>query len=204
MLLHGFDHTENAAEQWRGCSSRPHPAGGNDCETFGNRFSASIIWRGMLTQGGGAATSIPLFGSAGGVIYRPAATTIICAYTADGGSRGKPDGCGDNFCDSARSARDAWCDGKPHHPGDLPNVIRGYVQQRRTSYNEIIVDSAALADRLPDSIEAFFYVAGGNSQEEHAARRVYKQFHATFPALGDEAVPLVKLDRNSASAPFSL
>jgi len=204
VLLHGFDHTENQKERWRGCSARAHPDGGGDCEQFGNRFSASIIFRGMLTAGGGAAAQIPLFGSAGGIIFSPPATKIICAYTADGGSRGKRDGCGDDFCDSARSAHDPWCDGRPHLPRDLSNVLRGYVEQKRTSYNEIIVDTAALADYLPDSIEAIFYVASGGRQEEEDARQVHRQFHAAFPALGVDSVPLVRLDLHDTSNPFSL
>ena len=186
ILIHSFDHTESLALPWRGCPNHQGvpEVDGNDCILFGDRFSASIIFQGRTA----------LFGGSGGIIFRPRFNRIRCSYAGDGGSR-SGDGCGDNFCPSDRGAVDGWCDGAPHRPRDLENMLRWW-GQHGTSYNEVIVDAAYMDARLPQSIEAFLSDAGGQTASVH------RQF-LDYYGVNAEDYPLVRFDPGSPE-PFSL
>ena len=72
-------------------------------------------------------------------------------------------------------------------------------------YNEIVVDTASVVGGLPHSVEAFFYVKGGDSG---AVRNHHANFLRTYN-LGSgrdvgSNVPLVQLDFGSPEAPFTL
>ena len=126
----------------------------------------------------------------------------MCVHTADGGSRGKPDGCGTSFCSPERGREDSWCDGLPHRAEDLENMMRGH-EKRGGSYNEVIVDTRALQDHLPSSVEALFYVAGSSMATEAFVRQAYDKFTRRY-GLEAEAFPLLVLDPSSPSAPFAV
>ena len=73
------------------------------------------------------------------------------------------DGCGDSFCPSERGAVDGWCDGAPHRPSDLKNMLRWW-HEHGSTYNEIIVDVAYMDVHLPESVEAILQDAAVHSQ----------------------------------------
>ena len=145
---------------------------------------------------------IPLFTQEGGIVFGPYDTKITCAYTADGGSRGKSDGCGGSFCDSSRGRNDGWCDGLPHKSADLANMMRGHLKRGQSAtYNEVIVDTGFLQDHLPGSVEAVFYVAGSGPSAEGKARQVHDDMVRKF-GLSAQDFPLLVLDPH-ASTPFA-
>jgi len=211
ILFHQWDHTENLAAPWKGCPrgrARGQNEAGNDCEMFGDRFSASLIYARM--QGTAFPTGrIPLFSrSGGGVIYKPPATRISCSYAGDGGSRSKVGGCGKVFCDNSY-AHDGWCDGRPHQPSDLETMMHAH--QTRGGYNEVIVDTGFIEDMLPTSIEAIFCVAcNGNAAQADQARdaqyvrQVRTDFMQTYGLAADTDFPLVRLDPSDWAHPFSV
>ena len=122
---------------------------GGDCLNFGDRFSSSIIMK---------EKSI-LFGGAGGMIFKPEYTRILCSYPGDGGTRhGGDDGCGidpndmGTYCDPRDGERNGWCNGLPHRPEDLDVMLRGWIVNG--DYNEVVVDAAYHDEHLPASVEA--------------------------------------------------
>ena len=149
ITLHMWDGTESEAGKWHGC---PHHKGsifkeGHGCIAFGDRFSASIVSR----------RKSPIFGGGGGVIFRPEFNRLLCAYGGDGGTKaGGSNGCGHAFCDPAVGAHDGWCNGAPHRPQDLKNMLQWWVKHG-SSYNEVIVDVAYYEERLPHSVAAILY-----------------------------------------------
>ena len=130
VLIHVWDSTESFAQRWRGCPpGEGGPDDGQDCVNFGDRLSASMIFKGHAA----------LFGGGGGVIFRPEYTKILCSYGGDGGSRhgGTNHGCGapEFMCKSERGLTDGWCDGAPHKPEDLANMLSWWLASNR-GYNE--------------------------------------------------------------------
>lgn len=100
--------------------------------SFGDRFSASIIM----------AAKAPMFGGGGGIVFRPEFNRLVCAYGGDAGTKsgGAPGPCGPGcscpFCDPQKSLYDGWCDGAPHRPRDLGNMLRWWLDYG-TNYNEV-------------------------------------------------------------------
>ena len=189
-----WDGTESRSQKWRGCARGTGnlERDGNDCMTFGDRLSSSLV---------NQAQSF-LFGAGGGVIFRPQYTKILCSYAGDGGSRhggndgncgerGCDRGCGNpaNMCTRERGQVDGWCDGAAHRPEDLDNMMRWW-QINGKGYNEVIVDSAFHAAHLPDSVEAILY-----DGMAHIA------FLDTFK-VSSERYPLVVFDRGNMREPF--
>ena len=114
IVLRQFDNTESHEEPWRGCPRGGPTDSNNDCNIFGNRLSASVIF--PEQRRGSIDASIPLFAVSSGVIFNPTAFGITCEFTNDGGSRGRSDGCGTDWCPATRGATDGWCDGRPTRP----------------------------------------------------------------------------------------
>ena len=153
--------------------------------TFGDRFSASII----------TGAKSPYFGGGGGIIFRPAFNRLLCAYGGDGGTKsgvGKDGvdghGCGGGFC---TRPDDGWCDGAPHRPRDLQNMLRWW-GQHATTYNEVIVDASYMDAHLPQSIEAIISDAA-----------VHKQF-VDFYGVSPRDYPLVGFRPENVLEPFFL
>ena len=199
-MLRQFDSTESRTEPWRGCPRGGPPDENNDCNMFGNRLSGSVIFPEQRRDGPNGRTSIPMFAESAGVIFNPHSTVITCAYSNDGGSRGRDDGCGTDWCPTVRGVADPWCDGRPHAPKDLKNALRGSIQ--RGGYNEIIVPAALLQQRLPTAISGFFYLKG---QPTDRIAKAHHDFVELYKAKGvtAEKVPLVELDPSNWDAPFS-
>lgn len=127
VLVHMFDQTESKAEPWRGCPDHVGTdADGGECTLFGNRLSTSMIWSGHSGVYGGYRP--------GGIVLSPYPewTRVLCIYGSDGGTRhgGDFDGCGTEFCNKD-DARDGWCDGLPHKPDKLAQVLQWFAGQHR-------------------------------------------------------------------------
>ena len=146
VTIHMWDGTESEAQKWRGCPNHQGSMAtdGHGCIAFGDRFSASII----------TASKHPIFGGGGGIIFRPAFNRLLCAYGGDAGTKsGDDNGCGGPFCSPLVGANDGWCDGAPHRPEHLDQMMRWWVRHG-TNYNEVIVDMAWFDAHLPESVEA--------------------------------------------------
>ena len=116
------------------------------------------------------------------------------------------------------------CAWRPEQLGAMLREAQPWAQRtpdphplNRAACVEAVVDRAAFAAHLPDSIEAFFFTASdagcaallGGWIEEHAlgppqcesfARVVHSRFVAHF---GTATVPLLRLDPTNLEAPFS-
>ena len=98
-MVHVLDGTEHAygREGWKPCESCPQH----------DRLAASLVYRHMASRGPNR--SIPLFASGirGGFFIRPALVHLRCAYSTDGGSRFKSNGC--IGCLGKGCHADGWC-----------------------------------------------------------------------------------------------
>jgi hypothetical protein len=140
----------------------------------------------------------------GGVILNPqvAARCLICSYAADGGTWGKPDGCGTQWCDPVEGSRDPWCGGRPFAPEQLKLMLQGHAT--RDQYNEVVVDTRCLNQNLPKSIEAIFYpsscVVGSECMQD--AVRAHRDF--VFEShYSVQEYPLVIINLRNWARPFS-
>jgi len=184
--VHIFDKTESRAEPWRGC---PFHGGsnedGNECLLFGNRLSSSLIWTGHSQTYGGYRK--------GGVIFTPSPefTRVLCIYGSDGGTRhgGEFDGCGNTFCDSDA---DGWCDGKPHRPDKLGQVLEWFATAHR-DFNEVVVDAAFHSQNLPWSVEAIL-------DDEDAHRKFLEAYQDE--GVTSSSHPLLHFDPDDHVQPF--
>ena len=68
-----------------------------------------------------------------------------------------------------------------------------------SGYNEVIVESASWIASLPQSVEAFFAVAGGSGQDEAFVRQAHQAFARQY---GAGAAPLVRLRPDRWAQPF--
>ena len=80
-------------------------------------------------------------------------------------------------------------------------------RQGSPGYNEIVLDGYLYADRLPRSLEAFFYLAGPKCDDlcfSHVCA-AYKLYAEAYPSYAHEHVPLLVLDlrADAAERPFS-
>ena len=160
---------------------------------FGNRFSASIVNAEMSR----AQEKIRIFSLEIGVIYS-SRVSLNCIYGGDGGTRSKPeDGCGHEFCESSRSRRDSWCDGKPHHTSHVGDVLE---HMHEGNYNEVIISTKSIDDHLPSTVLAFFYLKG-QLQAAWRAREVHRKFCTRYK-LDAATFPLLRLDIHNLERPL--
>ena len=143
-----------------------------------------------------ATGKIKLFSTgAAGVVYSPR-ITLNCVYGGDGGTRKLPeDGCGTEFCD--RSATDAWCNGLPHRPshvGDMLTHLTG------SGYNEVIISTKSIDDLLPEAVEGIFYLKRSIASERRA-RTAHADFLRRY-RLSAATHPLLRLDLDNLDRPF--
>ena len=127
VFIHVWDQLEDPKAPWQPCLR-------DNCKRFErgrlDRLPSSLVYRRMPNRGKNE--SIPMFsdGLRGGLILRPTAAQIRCAYPADGHSRWNADGCACPFVgDVAKGIRRAddcsrWCE-DPSKSADEPNA-RGY------------------------------------------------------------------------------
>lgn len=96
-------------------------------------------------------------------------------------------------------------DGRP------PSQLREVLSEHRNFaafgniYNEVVVDTASVVAGLPSTVEAFFYLRGG---DRGAAQSAHANFLSQY-GLGDgrqhgRSVPLLMLDFGNLDSPFSM
>ena len=215
LLIHQFDNTESDSSASQSTYAHGHPTREvapwlpcpEDawCGKYGDRLSATLVSK-----------QLPfLFNTNAGMILAPNLAEMLCSYFNDGGTMAKkctdtshPDcvpGCSHehtqepNWCTVAgvdptdSSARLYDC---AFRPGDLEVMLRHH-QSAPYSYNEVVIGTNKWAEKLPDLIEAFFFVAGTDDPlNEPKARQVYSDFRKRYPAA---ATKLVQLDVHSST-----
>lgn len=185
-MVHFWDDSESWHQRWRGCPNhRGSPAiDGSKCLQFGNRFAASIISRQKhpICEGVNWCTN-------GGLVFRPEFNRLLCAYPTDMATIRFREGCPRPFCDRAVGAKNGFCNGLPHDPRDLDNMLRWWTKYGQ-SYNEVLVDIAYYDARLPHSVAAII-----------GDRNVHEQF-VEFYKVDPKDYPLVGLDRQNLDHPF--
>lgn len=222
VLLHQFDAMEDPQRPWRPCPEVNSRGEISQCAFLRDRMSAASISAGEDPKY--RQSHIQLFaGGTGGVLLRPSATKVLCGYAGDGGTRGKVcaqigmmnciPGCiateWDTWCSADESkAVDGWCDGRPWKVAELGTMLRRHAS-RMSSYNEIVVDSRAWIDRLPSSIEAFFFPGGSKCDFDSSCQQTVRAAHDTFlreyfPSLTKYDVPLLRLNVTDWESPFSI
>jgi len=190
VLVHCIDGYEDHNEPWK-------PAHAD--------MSASLIFADQRVPG----KPIPVFTCAnGGLIFRPGPVTRLrCGNGGDSG------GICHEFCESATELGDV---GSFQSPGDgcgmswRPKDFGMYLRRvsawqklgRRSVYNEIIVEGDGPRSHwkahLPDTIEAFFQVSGGDFS---GIRRHHENFLRAYK-LSDTSHPLLTLDVDRWDEPF--
>ena len=203
VLLRQFDKLDDGLEgrPWLPC---PESGWANWCHRFHSIWAASLVLPGGATQ---------LYKpDVGGLVLAPSAN-LLCAYPADGNSMSDQ-----KLCDEDEAARWDTClpgctcplgvpkneagscfEGRP--PVYLEQVMREHMANAaaRNGYNEMVIDTDSVVSRLPRSIDAFFFLRGG---EEGEARTAHAEFLTVYPDAAS-SVPLVEFDFY-AEAPFRL
>lgn len=182
VLVHCWDGYEEPSYPWLPNSLLPHAVG---TASAADRLSASLVFRRL--QGKAAQEAIPLLRDCQmGVVLRPEATLVLCAYAGDGATQSAncdPPGLSADclpgcvhdagWCDPMHPVSDGWCQcsigwckgdpvrPQPWRPQDLDTMLRQHEEHFSPPdviYNEVVIGSQALVERLPRSIEAFYYV----------------------------------------------
>lgn len=201
VLFHIFDQGETTAVTAYGGGATEAPPWAYEpwlpcpdsmwCATYNDRVSASLLNKRIVQAGG---SGLSLFGGVG-VVYAPELTEIWCSFIGDGGTM-HPDpnhGCGSSWCDPDAAQNDHQC---PWRPKDLSHMLAGF-ESAPYGYNEVLVATPNWTEKLPELIEAIFWVDQGSEAE---ARGVHAGFMKRYP----HAAPrLLKMDLSQPDAPFS-
>ena len=78
-------------------------------------------------------------------------------------------------------------------------VLRNYEFAEAGTYNEVVLDAAYFAAKLPASLEALYYRADGGA----AAAALARQLQAAFARRFGTAPPVLCFDATRWEAPFS-
>jgi hypothetical protein len=201
ILIKQFDASEDQNSPWRGCPNHVALEGaGQDCYTYGGRFSSTIINADMFTG-----REFKLMSREAGIIFNPQVTKLNCVYGGPVGLRKLPDdGCGEKqyFCDPIREANgDSWCNGQPHEPEHLAHAMA----QERGLNMEVVVNTAFIDEHLPDAVDAFFFVKSGTEASRRRVENAHAKFHEKYPffdPFARTAHPLLCLDTSDVDRPF--
>ena len=85
-------------------------------------------------------------------------------------------------------------------PADLDQMLMLY-EDKRSPYNEVIVDARAWLRALPHSLEAIYYHMEHASRAKQLAQKLRSTFARAF-GVREASVPLLVLDRRDWSRPF--
>ncbi|KAF4663707.1 hypothetical protein FOL46_004624 [Perkinsus olseni] len=207
VLMHQWDNlgAEDYDESWRPytaqeCSNASAHA---NCQ-YADRISCLLINNQVRSPGDGR---IPLYTyTRGGTIEDPDNTQVTCSYSEDGGTMDRGNaGCGchhgDDECESLGDNNSCALEGPV---ADLsvcwwgPNDLQKMMDNQKSVYNEVVISSSTYLENLPQSIEAFFFIANG-SLGETETRTQYGTFKAAYP---DAEAPLLVLDYEAKESPF--
>ena len=215
LLIHQFDNTEADSSASQSTYVHGHPKHEVApwlpcpvdawCGKYADRLSATLVSK-----------QLPFtFNNNAGMILAPNLAKVFCSYFNDGGTMAKQ--CTDAShpacvpgCSNEHTQDPNWCevagvdptDNGAHiydcafRPADLETMLKHH-QSAPYTYNEVVISTDQWAEKLPDSIEAFFFVAGNDDpMNEPKARQVYAEFHKRYPAA---MTKLIQLDIHSST-----
>ncbi|EER07326.1 hypothetical protein Pmar_PMAR020491 [Perkinsus marinus ATCC 50983] len=209
IILHHFSHAHAVAvgEPWRPYTAEECAEHDYDgCDTTGDRACTLIINNQTRNDDDG---SIPVYSTAvGGIIFNPQKSTMMCAYSQDGGTDDRYNrGCGchhgDTACEQRHTNNSCVLDAKAGvEDYDVcwwgPNDLKQMLERQQGVYNEVVLDTTPWLNNLPGSIEAFFYVK--DAEKLNDTVDAYHTFRNSYP---DACVPLLEMDIHANESPFS-
>lgn len=183
-------------------------------------MSASLVNAQSPCDAGRGRGPIPLYYSiagdaASGYVIDPT-TSVFCSWASDAGtmsrmcSPGAPADCAPGCF--GLDNKPAWCTGPSDYtmcaypPTRLSWMLHRQQLAKPASYNEVVVDTASYTARLPDSIEAVFWVKGCKQSGpycERYAREAHRKLVDHF-GLAEGALPLLTFDPMKWDGPFSV
>lgn len=154
---------------------------------------------------------------------------VLCAYMGDGNSFRwlcHPPGLSRSCipgCMADPPAECTWCSdqsesglpcqlwgggfGCAYRPAELDQMLAAYMARKGMGYNEVILNAARWAERLPAAIEAFFYLATERCDASAACRARAVAAHRRFVEEYREAArhtPLLTINQSNWHAPFAV
>ena len=177
LLFHAFDDTEDYRELWKPCTI-------GFCVRFSHFWSTSIINKHQ-----------PNSFASSGILLAPYSNKVLCSWPEDMAEKekGAPSNNVETSCDSK------FADGAvPYPPEQLIDMLNISMSEGAPpQYNEVIIDSQAYIDSLPNSIAAIAYYDDSSEEEQTKATETYfAMLQAYDLPVGD--IPLVKLIREPA------
>ena len=164
------------------------------CGRLNDRMSASLINRPLAQLVGKDIT----YGGGTGIILHPELATLLCSFQGDGGTMKQKanHGCSAReWCDPTLGARnDHQC---PWRPADLEQMLKVH-EARPFGYNELLISTEGWEPKLPELVEAFFWIPGRDG--EASARAVHQGFRRKYPTASPR---LFSLDLSQLDVPFA-
>ena len=165
LLIHGFDGTENWAQQatWKGW----FPCTTGFCENAAKWWSGSIINSDLRNSFGGAA-----------LILSPSENALLCSYSSDAGTL--TSGC-------AKKGGGYW------GPNETMGMLTAHTNHRGYGYNEVLIDMEVYVKNLPKSVAGIVYglQEGTLPRDEIRAHQVYVRMLERYN-LSEASFPLLK------------
>lgn len=154
---------------------------------------------------------------------------VLCSYIGDGNSFRwlcHPPGASSSCipgCMSAPPEECTWCADKSesglpctlwgggfgcaYRPDELDQMLAAYVARSGMGYNEVILNAARWAERLPRAIEAVFFLATPRCEASPACRAravvAHKRFVDDYPEAARDT-PLLTMNQSEWHAPFAV
>ena len=225
LLMHQWDGLEahNLGKPWQMCIKNCMCQG----QFINGRISSMAVYQGLSRRADRKGISLP-FGNRGGLLLHPDHVQLDCLYGIDGATYHLDNphnpGCTDAFCD-ARHMTDqngGFCSfsGYPvlaWAPRDLKLALDLHLEHGNgwtapafhSGYNELILNSPKLNEKLPQSIMGFFSIKGQSPVTDDLGYGIninvvdaHRQFLAEY-GLTEDRVPMLELDPTNWEQPFA-
>lgn len=225
LLLHQWDGLEahNLGKPWQMCIQNCMCQG----QFINGRISSMAVYQGLSRRADRRGISLP-FGNRGGLLLHPDHVQLDCLYGKDAATylldNPAHPGCTDDYCSVAhmKDQNGGICSfsGYPvlaWAPHDLKLALDLHLEHGdqwhnpsfHSGYNELIINSPKLNDKLPHSIMGFFSVKGQSTVTSDLGFgivvdvvQVHDQFLKEY-GLTDNDVPLLELDPLNWESPFA-